>query len=234
MDDRGGYPALRALVVMEWRRVLPVALRTVGMGAAVVGVLAATGALTVGRLAFLLALIGGVPVMGFPTNALKDKLDGGLEFLRLLPVSAVTQVTGRLLALLGVAFPGALVATVAAVLALQEGVPGALEPRAVIQMFGAVLLFTVGGGFFATAMVLRFELQKSNYVIFGFVGAVWVLDRVLPDPVGTFLALSVHTWFVPAAWTLGVVSVVAMAWAAFALACSGIERFTPSGDRLTW
>lgn len=234
MDDRGGYPALRALVLLEWKRLLPTAARTLGMGAVVTGVLVATGAFTFPRLAFLLAVVGLVPVMGVPMNALRDKLDGGLEFLGLLPVSPRTHAAARLLALVGASIPAALVATAAAVLALQGGITGPLGPRPILQLFLATLLFMVGGAFFATALILRFQTQQGHYVVLALLGSGMVLDRVLPDPVATFLALSVHGWFIPVVWSLGVVAVGAMAWLAFSMACSGIERFKPSADRLTW
>ena len=234
MDDRSGYRALRALVVLEWTRVVPTVLRSLAMGGVVTAVLGGTGAFTLPRMAFILGVVGVVPVLSFPLNALRDKLDGGLEFLRVLPVAARTQALGRLVAIVGMALPASLVATLATVLALKGSVSAVLGLGALLQLFFALTLVMVGVAFLGTALVLRFDVQQSNYALVGVFATFMVLDHVFPDPVGTFLVLSQQGWFPPVLWAVVCVGVLAMAWLGFSMACSGIEGFTPSRDRLTW
>jgi hypothetical protein len=229
---------LRALVALELERILPLAGRSLVTGAVVVGVLVATGAFTLPRLAFILAMVGLIPVTGMPLNALRDKLDGGLEFLRVLPASPRTLATARLLAILLVALPGALLGTGAAALSLLGDVPGVVAVRPLAGLFLALTATFVVGGFLATALILRFEVNQASYAPLAFLGVAFVLGRVgehyLPDPVGTFMGLLPHAWFLPALWAVGLAAALGVGWFALTLATSGIARFSPGKDRLTW
>jgi hypothetical protein len=238
MREAAGHPALLALARMELKRVAPVVLRTLGLLAmGWVGLLAA-GAFTYPRLAFVMAITAGVPVISAPMNALRDKMDGGLEFLRQLPVSAETQAMGRLLALAVLAIPAALLASLAGALALQAELPWIWDARPLVSLFASLALLFVGGGFLLTALVLRFEMHQSSYLPLVFFAVVIIGDsieeRFLPDPVGSFTRMMAHPWFLPVAWVTLVALVALAGWIAFRLACSGIERFTPGRDRMTW
>ncbi|HKJ01785.1 MAG TPA: hypothetical protein VJ997_05000 [Longimicrobiales bacterium] len=238
MADPNGYGALRALVRLEMRRSIPLVGRALIFGGVLSTVLLATGTFTFPRLAFVLGLTGIIPVMAFPMNALRDKLDGGLEFLRILPVPPETQAAARLLALAVVALPAALLCAVAAALALQADAPQIIGPQPVLGLFVALSLGLVGFGFFAVAVVLRFPVHQSGYLplmlMAALVGMSELGNRYLPDPVGAFLALSGHAWFLPALWTSGIAMVGALGWLAFHLASEGIARFRPAKNRILW
>ncbi|MDP2958375.1 MAG: ABC-2 transporter permease [Longimicrobiales bacterium] len=230
--------AMRALVRLEITRTLPVLGRTAVFGVVATAVLFGTGAYTPGRLSFILGMLGTLPVFALPMNTLRDKVDGGLEFLRFLPIPPSTLVAGRFLAgALGALF-GALVCTVAVAVALPDGLAELTRPRALAGIFLALTLAFGIGGACVIALILRFEVSQAGYIPIALVAAAMVLDqyekRFIPDPVGTTRWLMAQGWFVPVAWGLGIALAAALGWGAFALACRGIARYTPAKERITW
>lgn len=238
MADNSGNSTLRALVGLEVTRTLPTFGRGLVMGAVVTGVLIVTGVFTLPRLAFILGIVAFTPAAGIPINALRDKIDGGLEFLQLLPASPGIQAMARFLSVALLALPGALIGTAAAALLLAGDVPTVLGVRPLFEIFLALALFFAAIGSLATALVLRFELSQTTWAPLVFLGVVLVGDhyeeRYLPDPLGTFTGLMGHAWFLPVLWAVGILGTVLAAWFAFALARAGIARFSPPRDRITW
>lgn len=237
MDD-AGYPAVRALIRMEMRRMMPFLGRSLSMAGVIMAALFVTGAITPGRVAFLLAVIGGAVVMAFPLNTVRDKLDGGMEFLCFLPVTPQAHALARLISLVVVAVPGAIICTGAVAFSLHDSVPSVVNARSLIGVAVGLELALVGGGYLTGALFLRFDVSSSSLVpvgvIFGLYAFGALVDRWVPDPMATVTRLASHSWFLPSVWWGGTLAVAALAWLAFLVTASGIARFTPPKDRMTW
>ena len=110
--------AFRALTLLELRRMRGLMVRTCGLLAALVLVLQLAGMASPGVVAFFYATIGLSFLVGIATNVVRDRFDGGLEFVVSLPVSSGLVAAARLAACALVSLPAALLMTVGLALTL--------------------------------------------------------------------------------------------------------------------
>jgi len=231
-------PALRALLRLEIKRTLPLARRSLVMGVVVAAVLFLTDLYTAPRMAYVIAVLGGAVSFTLCANAVRDKVEGGLEFLSSLPMSPSTHTAGRFLAVAVMSIPGALSFTVATVLVLPEGLSALTSPQAVVGIFLGFVAMVTTSGFVTLAMMLRLETSHIAYIPLPLLAAVLILghftDRLVPDPMATTQWLLAQVWFLPAAWAALLAAVVLVGWGSFAVARAGITNFKPGRDRITW
>lgn len=234
MTDGAG----RALVALELRRVTGPVLRMYGFTAVAMGFLVAVGWSTPGRLSFLLALAGFSTVSQIPMNALRDRVEGGLEFLTGLPVAPETLAAARIGACALAAAPGA--ALILAATGVLLGNAGAL-PRGLGWVPAAGLLAWSGvtaGASFITALVLRLQVSRMGYVPLALVLALAALDpvvsRMLPHPWETLRALAARPWLPQAAWAVCFLGCGVAVLVSLRLAGAAMRAFRPGRDRMTW
>jgi hypothetical protein len=230
--------ALPTLVRLELGRIFLPVVKMYGFTAAVAALLLAAGWSTPGRLSFLLALAGFSTLSQIPMNALRDRIEGGLEFLKGLPVDAGTLALARVAACAVGAVPAAVIVLGAAVV-LGRGTDPVVEGTAWIP--GAVILAWAGlaaGASLVTGLVLRVQVSRIGYVPLVLVLALAaldpVVDRLVPDPAATVGSLLELPWLPQAAWAAGLAASGLVTSLAFQLARSGIRTFTPGRDRVTW
>lgn len=228
---------IRALMLVELRRVRPIAVRTVLLGAAGLVVLFLLDHLSRGWAAALLGWVSFSGLFALVSHPLRDKLDGSMEFLRSLPADPGEIAASRLLAVAVVAVPTGVLGGLGAWLAVVPFLPGIPAWRLLAPcMGGAVALEGLIAGV-AVALALRMEPRHfANLVPVGFLvvwgggegiarlGLSWsTVERAVTAP------------WVPMAAPAAVLAVCALTGAAaFRLARSGIAHFRPPKDRLTW
>ncbi len=227
---------LRALVALELRRNLAAYGRFLLGVAGVLAILAASGWVTPPRLAFVTVVVGTTLLMQVPGTVVRDRLDGGLEFLVSLPVPRSLIARARLTYALVASVPCAIGFTAAAAL-LAPASAGAL-PGGLWTLFVWIFVVVVLCAFLMVGWTLRFEARQATN---GFIGLVvgmtalgGLVPRVLPDPLGATLRLLARPW---APWALGAgasIVIAGLLWLSFHLARTGLERFTPGRERITW
>jgi len=213
-------------------------VRTSGLLAALVLVLQLTGMASPGAVAFLYATIGLSFLVGIATNVVRDRIDGGLEFVVSLPVSAKLVAAARLAACALVALPAALLMTVGLALTLPPVTGQAPTATWSAQLFvGAWVAGSVGAGLLQGSLV-RFTQETLARLPLVAMAVIIVVgagtDRLFPDLDQRLAALAGEPWL-PA--LLSGVTVVG-ALGGFALAYwlleGGVRRFRPGRDRITW
>lgn len=227
---------LRALVAVELRRdVAAYGKLVIGVGVALL-VMASAGWLTGPRFGILVAVVGSAILMQVPGGVVREKLDGGIEFLVSLPVSRGLLAAARLVHVLLASVPCAIGFT--ALVALS--VPGSTHrlPGGIWTLFAGIFVTTLVAGALMVGATLRFEVRHATNGLAGFLVLLIVVDelvpKVLPDPLGTTLRLMARPWAPYGATGVGALLVVVMLWLAFHLARTGLERYTPGRDRITW
>jgi len=229
---------LGALVLLELRRAAPVVVQTSRMGAGALVVLLLFGWQTPGRIAFVLGVMGLAGLWSVPMNVMRDKLEGGLEFLTALPVEPRVLAAARLLAVVIFALPAGAGGAAAVYLTYGAGLATIPALRLALWTFalvsaGAALAVGVGVG-----IALRIEARSfANLVVLGFLAVVAagrLLARLAPhvEPIAqTALA---DPWLPAALCALLACLGAFFGWLAFYLARTGLERFGPRRDRITW
>ena len=230
--------SLRRLVALEARRAWPTVAHTTLLGAAALVVLAVAGWLTRGRVAFLLMVWSLAGPWSLPMNVLRDRLDGGLEFLQSLPVSASLLAGARLLAVVVFAVPAGVAASIALWTARPDDLlVGAVLPATLGVFLGATTGVSVIGAL-GVGIALRLEARSfGNVVAAGFVALIAgheVTRRYFPTLVSDTLAVLSRPGVPRILGVAAPLVVAALGWIAFRLARSGVERFTPGRDRVTW
>jgi hypothetical protein len=191
-----------------------------------------------GILAFLCATVGVSFLFGIAVNVVRDRLEGGLEFLTSLPVTSRVAARARLAACSVVAVPSAVLLTVAWMLvapAAPEGFPTAVW---VVSCFLGTWLSGTGSSALLLGVLLRFSQEMMGripvvVVVTVFVGA-GALERAFPGLESHMARLASEPWF-PAALSVAVLpgSVAALA-VAYRLLEGGIRRFRPGRGSITW
>lgn len=227
---------IRALVLLELRRGLAPNARLIGAFAAGTAVMAALRWLTPSRFAWLLALIATTLFMQVPMCVLRDKLDGGMEFLVSLPVSSSSLAAGRLLAGAISCLPGSLALAVAIRLWVPEA--SAAVPGGMAAVAGGLWIASALACCLLVAVACRFEARTTLYVpiVSGLVAVA--LDElapgVVPDPLVAAGWLLRRPWAPAVLWIAGTSVVVLLAWLSLRVARTGIARFEQGRDRITW
>jgi hypothetical protein len=227
---------LGALLRLELRRGLEPNRRLIGLFAAGTALMAVLGWMSPNRFAWFLALVATTFFMQVPMGVLRDKLDGGLEFLVSLPATTDSLALGRLLAAAIACIPCAIGLAVAARLWFPtevDALPGGLFAGAALAWIATALACVL-----MVAVAFRFEARTTLYVpiSLGLVGIA--LDEIapglIPHPLVVAGWLTRRTWSSGVLWAVGIVAVMLLTWLAFWLARSGIERFEPGRDRISW
>lgn len=213
-------------------------VRTSGFLAAAVLVLVALDMAEPGVLAFLCATVGVSFLFGIAVNGVRDRLEGGLEFLTSLPVTSRVAAWARLVACGVVAVPSAVLLSAALILVAPTapaGMPGAVW---VASCFMGTWLSATGSSALLLGALLRFSQEMMGripvvVVLTIFVGA-GALERAFPGLETHMAGLARELWF-PAALSVAVWlgSVAALA-VAYRLLEGGIRRFRPGRDSITW
>lgn len=226
------------LLALEVRRARPVVLQTTALAAVALVVLALVGWLTPPRAGWILVAWSLAAPWSLPMSVLRDRLDGGLEFLQALPVSAGRLAAARLLAAVAFALPAGVASAVAfsLVRAPAPGPPDAL--RGGLLTFGLVTLAVASLAALGTGIALRLETRTfANGVGLAFVAVIaahHLANRFLPGLEPGLVGLLGRPWVPRLSMVAAPFLAVALGGLGFHLARSGIERFTPGRDRVTW
>lgn len=230
--------AFRALTILELRRMRGPMVRSSGLLAALVMVLQVFGMASPGAVAFLYATIGLSFLVGVATNVVRDRFDGGLEFVVSLPVSSGLLSAARLAACALVAMPAALLMTVGLALTLPPATGQPPTATWAAQLFvGVWVAGSVGAGLLLGSLV-RFTQETLARLPLVVVALIIVVtagtDRLFPGLDERLVALAGEPW-VPALLS-GATVMAALFGLAFAywLLEGGIRRFQPGRDRITW
>jgi ABC-type Na+ efflux pump permease subunit len=213
-------------------------VRTSGLLAALVLVLQLAGMASPGAVAFFYATIGLSFLVGIATNVVRDRIDGGLEFVVSLPVRPRLVAGARMAACALVAVPAASLITLALVLTIPPATGQAPTGTGAARLLvGVWVAGSVGAGLLQGSLVrfthetlARLPLVAMALIIVVAAGT----DRLFPHLDERLTALAGEPW-VPALMS-GVTVVGALGGLALAywLLEGGIRRFRPGRDRITW
>jgi ABC-type Na+ efflux pump permease subunit len=234
MRDR----ALHALVSLELARVKPVMLRTLRLAVGAAALMAVVGWGTAGRYAFLLSVLGISGLTGLLMSVVRDKLDGGIEFVVALPVPRGTLAAARLAACGIVSIPAGASLVAAFWLAYRDAIPSGGGFRLLVAMFPVAVCVVALPAALGVALTLRIEASRIGNVMFGgmlvFFALAEVLDHAVPDADVALIAFLTRPW-APGALVGALAALVgAGGWLAYRLARTGYERFRPVRDKATW
>ncbi|MCG6988686.1 MAG: hypothetical protein LJF06_10965 [Gemmatimonadetes bacterium] len=230
--------ALRSLVILELRRVERPLRRTLGLAAGAAVAITILGLATPGRMAFILLVLGmtalSAPVMG----VVKDKLDGGLEFLVTLPVDRSLLAAARLGAGCILSVAGGLCLSAGLWLFARQSLR--VTPSSSLAV-GVFVVVTVGAALsvgLGIGVSLRMQASRfANLLFGGFLVALLageVTRRALPGGTTMLLRVLAEPWF-PRALAVALGLLVGTAtWLAYWLSRTGLERFRPERDEPTW
>jgi len=229
--------ALKTFVALEIRRGIPMLRRSTMLVATMAVGMAVLGWATASRMAWLLGFLAVNYGMVMPGHGFRDKLDGTTEFMVTLPVPMSLLARSRMIACALASAPAAFVTTVALFLGL---------PSVGIHLKGLKVTVGLGLGLWLVAttatclglaMITRISIESLNYVFLGSLAALWggdnLLERMVPDPVGTVMGLVEQSWFVAALGTGMVFVSVALLGASHYMLRTGLERFRPRRDAIT-
>ncbi len=230
--------AFWALTLLELRRMRGPMVRSGGLLAGLVMALQLAGMASPGAVAFFYATIGASFLVGMAANVVRDRFDGGLEFIVSLPVSASVVAATRLAACASVAIPVALLTTVALALTVPPAMGAAPTATWAAQVFGCVWVaasvvsgLLIGGLVrFTQETVARIPLVVMALIVVVAAGT----DRFYPDLDERLAALAGEPWF-PALLSGATVMAALFGLAlAYWLLEGGIRRFRPGRDRINW
>jgi hypothetical protein len=188
--------------------------------------------------AFLYATVGVSFLFGVALNGVRDRLDGGLEFLTSLPVTPRVAAAARLAACAAVAAPAAALLTVAVVLIAPVAPVAASPPAWIAACFLGTWSVGASGSALLLGMLLRFSQQALGRLPVALMAATFVvagaLERFAPEVPLRGMDLVREPWF-PAALTAALLlAELGALLFAFRLLESGIRRFRPGKGSLTW
>lgn len=231
-------PAFRALLRLELARTLPQISRTLGLAAVAAAALAVFGGVTSSRLVLLMTFVAVSGTGAVFQNVIRDKLEGGLDFLVSLPVDRRVLALSRAAACGALAVPAGACLTAAGTMALRAANAhnfGALTVAAafVLATAGMTAVAMLGMGLSLRLKVSHF----ANLIVVGFLaglGTLWLLSHALHLSRETLLALATTPWFLPA-FIVAITGLLVFAgWLGYYLAWTGLDRFSPGRDQVDW
>jgi ABC-type Na+ efflux pump permease subunit len=223
---------VRALLGADVRRLGPQLARS---GAAVLALVVLALATGIGSRGLVAGLVGALLLMHPMFLALqvaKDKIDGTLEFLCTLPVTAASLALVRLVPILVLS---AVAGVAAAGAALWTGMPAAMGRGVASVTLGAALLGTLvpaalAAGFLALSVRMRFETLVSlpMVLLLGLTVIGKLADRFVPPATWSALhALAAHPWMPPIALVLVGLALALVIALSFAVLARALASFTP-------
>jgi hypothetical protein len=213
-------------------------VRASGLLAAGVFMLQLAGMASPGTVAFFYATIGASFLVGIATNVVRDRFDGGLEFVGSLPVSSRLVAAARLAACAAVAVPAALLITTALSLTLPPAMGQPPTPSLAAQAFVGVWVAGSVGTALLQGSLVRFTqemLTRIPLVVLALIMAVAAAtDRLFPNLDEHLVALAGEPWFPALMSGVTVMAALCGLTLAYWLLEGGIRRFRPGRDRITW
>lgn len=238
--ERTAHPRgpLLALAGLEIRRAAPPVLRGLVALVVVLPVLLLAGVTRKDILAAVPAVLGMSFVLAVAMNGVRDRIDGGLEFIQSLPVEPGVAAGARMVACAATCAVAAPLVTGALAVVLPDLLG---RPPTLSWVLGTALAFWAAFlvvSSLAAGALLRFrqeQLQRLPLVfLLVLLAASAGLSRILPDPGRFVSAAAAAPWFPVAApvaaWTVGLLG----AWAAHRLLTAAIRDFSPVRDRIDW
>ena len=237
----GSTQKVKILIALELKRQRSLLQRT----ALVLGSGAAIGALLnlmdLRVMAFVLVAAGMSPIVMGGMGVFQDKLEGTMEFLVNLPVSAAILVAGRFGAILVLAIGSSVLCATALAMILPEE-PGISRFRVVLGALPALWLVASTIGWASTSLTIRFKLAEIPTrviipaMILWFAGA-WLFEIGFGHPLDFFRGVidGAHASWFHASWFLATAFIavcgLVMAGSWF-VACAGVRGFRPDPDAL--
>ena len=187
--DRRVHPrrVLAGLLGLELRRVRNQAARIVAGSAVLLPALWFGGIVDDGTMPFLLLVAAFSLVFACPTQVIKDKLDGSMEFLTKLPVVASAHVLARFAASSMLAAAGSTYLALACGMALSASV-GTSVIRIAMLAYPAAWLVLTSLSCLAIALLARYKLTQLGSLgaaipILGVIVVLWLCEMIFGDPV---------------------------------------------------
>jgi hypothetical protein len=224
---------LFAILALDWRR-LRRGFATLGIvGGAALSFMAATGRADPENV-IAIALGGGISVLfGVALLGLRDRLEGTLSLLASLPVSAGSLAASRLVSLVILTLPVALIVCGMAGFA-AAGIHTAIQQLAVLAV--VIWIGLASGVVWLAAISIAVPPQRASttMTIMAFAGYFLLtpLESMYPDARSLVMALMnpANAWV----WPLVLLALIAVsAVGAWALTAWGIRNYTMEAERPT-
>lgn len=230
--------ALWALVRLEVRRAWPVLRPTLPLGAGFLALMWLFKWLTPENEALVLMVIGMSGIWSAPTSAMRDKIDGGMEFLTALPLERKTLAAARMIASILFGLFAGLFGAAAVLVVFGSRMAGVGAIRLTVASFGMVSLVSAVAAALATALACRMEARSFSWLFLvglGGIASVGAIEKRLPASWKHAALTALGRPWLPEAVALAVFLVsVLLLFLAYHVARTGFERFTPGRDRITW
>jgi ABC-type Na+ efflux pump permease subunit len=185
----------------------------------------------------VLMVIGMTGLFSPPMSTMRDKIDGGMEFLTALPVERSTLAAARMIAsLLAGLFAGA--AGALAVVLFGHRLAGLGTVRLAVASFGLISLVTGVGTALTTGMSCRMEARNFSklFLVFlvAFVGVGKLAESIPGEWKRSAWTALGRPWFPEMVGAVTLLVSALLLYLSYHMARTGLERFTPGRDRITW
>lgn len=228
----------KALLGVEIRRGLPPTLRYMGLTPVIGMLFVFVGSASRENIGVLLLGFALGYIFTVPMAAMKDRIDGSMEFVSTLPASGEALAAPKFLAAALSVLPGAIQVAAAAGWWVFPALGFEEYGRMVTLVFFGSWLAMSGVACLMVALFVRFEVRQvmtGPMVVGGVLMAtLFFLDRVASPSIQTVRAFVEHPWapFIVAAFAfLGIAAIFATA---LVLAKKGFEDYRPLADSITW
>ncbi|MDT8340319.1 MAG: hypothetical protein RQ751_02300 [Longimicrobiales bacterium] len=238
---------MRVLVAVELRRSLPPAFRTLLFMGGFAVILLLIGRLDADWITGLLVGSSFVYMAPVATNLLKDRADGGVEYVTSLPASPATLAAGRLVALAVLALAGALQATPGLLYGLHHsGVRAMLDPAVgpglpamAAGLFSLAFVILTTAGSVLVALGVRADPRTAFSGPILALMLVAVVSSELVERSGIDVAAHLTGFLArpqaPVVFLSGVLLLAgAVIWGAFVFTARSLERYEPVRDDVKW
>jgi hypothetical protein len=171
-------------------------------------------------------------------NVIRDKLGGGVEFLVSLPVDRRVLASSRTAACCLLAVPPGACLTAVGALALRSYGAPLPGPAVTAGAFGLAVTGVAAGAVLGMGVSLRLKAAHfANVVIVGFLAGlavIWLVTHVIHPSPESLRRLAAPEWFAPALISTLAGLLGATSWLGYYLAWTGLERFRPDRDQVSW
>ncbi len=225
-----------ALFALELRRARKPLLQVVVGSAVLLPPLHYGGIVESSTVTFLLLVATLLPALACPGHALRDKLDGSLEFLAKLPATPTILALGRFAAAGALSAVGAVYGALATAMNLAP-LLNASAVRIFLVSYPVALLVLVTAACVATAIWIRFKLSQLGLLgmLLPFLGVIavgWLVELAFDDPLQAFLdivASQAGRWILALSAFAACLATLA---ASFAIARAALRDYEPELDAI--